>query len=175
MNTTVNKNRENLPSSHEEKHEKQAEKTQASKEVKEAADFGKAAYVEAVGLDESAETMGRVSEVLSGNKDDDKSGGNFTGAKAKAFDPAQIKAQLLTKMPSEKAMRKQIEKEIRKEIDYLHSKAMKMLRKPGDANYFEMSNILKKIRELKGLLLTLVKASVDSLKTLWLRYVHGVM
>lgn len=173
MNTTPNKLRENSPDSLSEV--KKDQKHVDAKEIKEAADVGKHAYVEALGLDESAETMGKVSEVLGKNKEEDKGSGFAGTTGAKQFDPAQIKAQLLKKIPSEKEMRRQIEKEIRKEIDYLHSKAMKMLRRPGEANYFEMANILKKIRELKGLLMTLVKASLDSLKTLWLRYVHGVM
>lgn len=145
-----------------------------SKEVKEAADTGKSAYIEAVGLDESAETSGKVSEILTKTKEDDVASGGFA-VRTQKFTAAQIKAQLLKKIPSEKEMRKQIEKEIKKEIDYLHSKAMSMVRRPGETNYFEMSNLMRKIRELKGILCFLLKASFDNLKTLWLRYVHGVM
>lgn len=177
MNNSASKNRENLnPSVEQQNPVQNKEKQHDSREVREAADVGKAAYVEAMGLDESAETTGRVSEVLARGREDDT--GGSLGARTttgQAFDPAAIKARFLNNLPAEKEMRRQIEKEIRKEIDYLHSKAMKMLRKPGEVNYFEMSNILKKIRELKGILLSLLRASVDSMKTLWLRYVHGVM
>ncbi len=72
-------------------------------------------------------------------------------------------------------MRKQIESEIKKEIGYLHNKAMKMVKQPGEMNYFEMNNLMRKIRELKGILMMLVKSSVEGLKSLWLRYVHGIM
>lgn len=154
---------------------KKQENLKESKDVKEAADAGRAAYIEAVGMDESVETTGKVSEVLSNTKED--SGDGSTGAKSAVaqMTPAQIKAQLLKNLPSEPVMRKQLETEIRKEIDYLHKKAMKMVRSPGNISYFEMNNLMSKIRELKGILLTLLKASMDTLKTLWLRYVHGIM
>lgn len=150
-----------------------------SKEIKDASEAGKAAYAEAVGLDETVETTGRVSEILKeGASEDQSSGGGKTAAaqtSRKQFDPAKIRAQLLNSLPNEKVMRSQVEREIKKEIDYLHKKAMKMLRKPGDISYFEMSNIMRKIRELKGILLRLSKIAMESLKTLWLRYVHGLM
>lgn len=146
-----------------------------SKEVNEAADVGKAAYVEAVGLDESIETTGKVSEVLS-NTSEDKGGAAVQNTKkARVVDPAQIRQSLLESVPTESDMKWQIEREIKKEIDYLHKKAVRMLRSPRRMSYFEMTNLMKKIRDLKGLLMQLVKASLDTLKTLWLRYVHGIM
>lgn len=141
-----------------------------------AAEVGKAAYIEAVGMDESVETTGRVSEVLS--ESDEIKGDAAGGGQAKGddpVDPEELKARLLKNIPTETVMRKQIEKEIKKEIDYLHKKAMKMIRSPKDMNYFEMNNIVRKIRELRKLLKQLVKTSLDALKGLWLRYVHGIM
>lgn len=145
-----------------------------SREVKEASDVGKAAYVEAVGLDEGAETTGRVSEVLQKSLKNDGSG-PVASSKKTQIDPDKIRKSLLESLPSEEQMKRQIESEIKKEIDYLHKKAVKMLRSPGRMSYFEMTNLMKKIRDLKGLLIQLVKASLDTLKALWLRYVHGVM
>jgi hypothetical protein len=154
---------------------KTKEDLRPSKEVRDASDVGRSAYTEAVGLDESLETTGKVSEVLSTSRDkDDVSVGGAQKITQKV-DPAAIKANLLKNLPSEETMKKQIEVEIKKEIDYLHKKAMMMFRSPGQVNYFEMNNVLKKIRELKGLLMALVKASFDGLKTLWLRFVHGIM
>jgi len=170
----VSENAGHAPESlHVKKHHEDAKNV---KEIKDASEIGKAAYVEAIGLDESVETTGRVSEVLSNTKEDD-GGAVVGGAKSSAakFDPAVIREKLLSSMPNEKVMRAQIEKEIKKEINYLHKKAMKMLSRPGEVNYFEMNNMLRKIRELKGILLAIVKASVEGLKSLWLRYVHGVM
>jgi hypothetical protein len=128
----------------------------------------------------TVEPMGRVSEILGEakeNKGDGTSGGASDGdAKAKAVttDPAELRKMLLKNPPSNKVMKKEIEKEIKKEIKYLHKRAMKMLRSP-DVSYFEMNNVVSKIRDLKGILATLLKSSVDGLRTLWLRYVHGVM
>lgn len=156
-----------------------SEQLHDSKEIKDAAETGRSAYVEAIGLNETVETTGRVSEILKEEASEDQSstsGKTATSQQSrKQFDPAKIRAQLLNNLPSEKAMRSQVEREIKKEIDYLHKKAMKMLRKPGNISYFEMSNLMSKIRELKGILLRLSKVALESLKSLWLRYVHGLM
>ena len=139
---------------------------------------GGAAVMETVDVgEESAETMGSVSEVL--RESAGENGGSSKGAVKSddtgIIDPEELKRRLLSDIPPAPVMRRQIEREIKKEIDYLHKKAMKMLRSGKEVNYFEMNNIMKKIRELKGLLMTLLKASVDSMKTLWLRFVHGIM
>lgn len=177
MDFSANKNStpESVSSSPESKvNVKTKEELKPSKEVREASDVGKSAYAEAVGLDESLETTGRVSEVLS-TKEGEASPTTGSQKATTKVDPAVIRANLLNNMPSEAVMKKQIEVEIKKEIDYLHKKAMKMFRSPGQVSYFEMNNVLKKIRELKGLLVALLKASFDGLKTLWLRFVHGIM
>lgn len=177
MDFSANKNStpESVSSSPESKvNVKTKEELKPSKEVREASDVGKAAYAEAVGLDESLETTGRVSEVLS-TKEGESAPATGSQKTTTKVDPAVIRANLLNNMPSEAVMKKQIEVEIKKEIDYLHRKAMKMFRSPGQVSYFEMNNVLKKIRELKGLLVALLKASFDGLKTLWLRFVHGIM
>lgn len=151
--------------------------TPDSKEVKEVAESFSGAVESMTGIEdsESAESMGHVSE-NAGKSRERKSSGMKSGAKkdAKAV-VAQIKAGLLKNIPAEPIMRKEVEKEIRKEIDYLHSKAMKMVRDPRRSDYFELNNTLKKIRELQKILSQLLKASMEKLKTLWLRYVHGIM
>lgn len=180
MDPVTNKVREGLPAV-----EKPAEKAEQSQKetdsrleklkVSELAEIGRDA-VETVNLVEDSETSGRVSEVLSKTRED-AGGGSAAKAQVKRqkIDPAKIREQLLKSMPGERVMRNHVEREIKREIKYLHKKAMKMLRSPHEMNYFEMSNIVKKIRDLKAVLLRLIKASVESLKTLWLRYVHGVM
>lgn len=139
------------------------------------AGVGKEAYREAVGFDESVETTGKVSEILKEGQEQKGAGAGakVTGAQ-KTYDPDKIRAQLLKNLPSEKAMKRQVEREIKKEIKYLHKKAMKMFNSPRSMSFFEMSNLMRKIRELKGLLVDLIKASLDTLKTLWLRFVHGI-
>lgn len=174
-NSAKNHVPENVPSgSNESRFERKTEEP-GSKEVKEAVGLGKAAYTEAVGLDESVETTGRVSDVLKKSTGNDGGGVQATSGKTQLMDPVQIRQNLLKNVPDELEMKKQIEYEIKKEIDYLHKKAVRMLRSPGRMSYFEMTNLMKKIRDLKGLLIQLVKASLDTLKSLWLRYVHGIM
>lgn len=131
---------------------------------------------EVLGLDESAETNDRVSEVLSDSKDLAASGGGskaYTSASKKEIDA--LRQKLLENLPSEKVMKRQVESEIKKEIKYLRKRAMGLIGVKGNMSFFEMANLLKKIRELKGLLYSLLKVSIERLKTLWLRFVHGIM
>lgn len=136
-----------------------------------------ASKVEAMGnLAEGMESVdGKIAETL--GEDRNKTGDNKAGGFVyrQKVDPAAIRAQLLQNLPDQKVMMMQVSKEIHKEIKYLHKKAMKMMRTPGEVNYFEMSNLMKKLRELKGILAELFKASFETLKTLWLRFVHGLL
>ena len=134
---------------------------------------------EYIDLGESAEVSGEVSEVMK-EQSEQKGSGVFGSKKRKVrgvkqMTAAQIKAQLLKKSPSQAVMVKQVKREIEKEINYLNKRARKIVRKPGSINAFELNNVVKKIRELKEVLLALAKAATDVLKTLWLRFVHGVM
>ncbi len=137
-----------------------------SREVKEAVSAGKEA-LEAIEGIESVEATGEVSEVNSSRKDSGKQG------MISGMTYAQVKAALLNNIPAESKMRMQIKTEIEKEIKYLHKKAMKMVGKRD--NFFELNNVMKKIRELRGILAMLAKAGYEAMKTLWLRFVHGVM
>ncbi len=171
-NSRINKSEKR--SSLEAQRKRFSQKSETSKEVQQAA-IEKEAYKEAVELGESVETTGKVGEVAKAGGEL-KGGGAVVTAKATtAIDPDKIKARLLRNIPSEKIMKKQIEREIKKEIEYLHKKAIKLMAVPSGMSFFEMTNLMRKIRELKSLLVALVKASLDSVKTLWLRFVHGVM
>ncbi|MBT3704819.1 hypothetical protein HOG17_03495 [Candidatus Peregrinibacteria bacterium] len=133
---------------------------------------------EYVDLGESAEVQGEVSEGIreqSEQKGDGVKGSRKKDDRATQMTAAQIKAQLLKSAPSEKVMLRQVKKEIEKEVRYLNKRARKILRKPGSVSAFEVNNVVKKIRELKALLVALSKATADAAKTLWLRFVHGVM
>ncbi len=131
---------------------------------------------EYIDIGESAEIQGEVSEVM--KEQSEQKGDGATGKKAGGFanlTPAQIKAKLLEQAPVQEVMFKQIKKEIEKEIKYLNKRATRIIRRPGSINAFELNNIVKKIRELKTLLIALARATLDMIKTLWLRFVHGVM
>ncbi len=132
------------------------------------AEAGREAVEANLDVAENVETNGEISETSTKGKEQKAGGGGQSAI-------AQVKAGLLNNLPAEKIMRAQVQKEINRQIDYLHTKAMKMVRKPGEANYFELANILKKIRELKAMLMDLAKLSFEHLKTLWLRFVHGIM
>lgn len=131
---------------------------------------------EFVEVGESAEVAKEVSEAIS-SQSEQKGDGLKTGGYVQRvkMTPAQIKAQLLQRAPSQEVMMAQVEKEIDKEIKYLSKRARKALRKAGAVNAFELNNIVKKIRDLKSILVELAKAAFDTVKTLWLRFVHGVM
>jgi hypothetical protein len=136
-----------------------------------------AEYVE---LGESAEIAGEVSEIIREQSEQKGSGlfgrkGRRKKGQQKQMTAAQIKSQLLKTAPSQSTMITQVTKEIEKEIKYLNKRAGKIVRKPGAVNAFELNNIVKKIRELKALLIALAKATADAVKTLWLRFVHEVM
>lgn len=138
--------------------------------------------VEAGGVS-GVDTTGEIAEVLrqavesegSGTEGSGTTGTKAAGANQQIVDLSRLRERLLQNLPGAELLRKQIEREIKHEIDYLHKKAMRMLRKPGKINYFEMNNILSKIRDLRGVLARLIKASAETLKALWLRYVHGIM
>jgi hypothetical protein len=123
--------------------------------------------LEGIGLDE----MGEVSE-----QEGDVSDGDLGGSKQVTGGQAIVDAreELLKNLPSQRMMILQIRKEIRKEIDVLNGKCKKILRSSKNPNYSEINNLVRKIRELKGILFALLRGSVDSLKALWLRYVHKI-
>ncbi len=161
------------PSSSLEQHESKQDARKEQTERLSNPETNRAALDTMASIETSESTNDRVSEALSEMKDQDLGGGSG-GAKAQ-FDPAKIKEELLKKAPNQAVMMKQIEVEIKKEIKYLHRRAMRMITRPGEINYFEMNNMLKKLRELKRILKTLIKASLEGMRTLWLRFVHGVM
>lgn len=152
---------------------------QESKEVKDVKEkVGMKATVETLdynNLEEGLDVSGKINETLAKKVSEDDTSSGTSGGAYRGMTPAQIKAQLLSKIPDEKVMKKQIEGEIKKEIKYLHKKAIKLMRSRGNVSYFEMANVMKKIRELKGILMDLIKASLESLKSLWLRFVHGIL
>ncbi len=156
-----------------ENHSPEKSETQKNKEDFEMNVVDVGTRAEFAELSDDLEIGGEVSEELAESRDG-KDGSLGSGA-GKISKTAQLKIDLLKRGPQEKVMRAQVAREIEKEIDYLHSKAMRMLRSPSQLNYSEMNNLMSKIRELKGLLSDLAKVTYEGLKTLWLRFVHGVM
>lgn len=86
---------------------------------------------------------------------------------------AQLKAKLLANLPSEKRMKAEIEREINGEVKSLEFKAKKLMYF-GPINYFELTNVLAKIHELKDILASLLNATLELIKSLWFRFIHGI-
>lgn len=123
-------------------------------------------------VDVGTEEMGNVSETAT-EKSKEKKGG--TVAKGDDDDSVQdLKKELLAKMPTKREMRRQVEDEIKKEIKCLKKEAMKLVKSSKRGSSFELNNVVRKLRRLKLLLNSLFKVSVDRLKALWLRFVHGL-
>lgn len=118
--------------------------------------------------------MGNIAENASEGRER-KSDNASQAKKTQQTDPAAIRAQLLAKAPKPQLMAREVEKQLKKEINHLHGRILKMVILPGPVDYNEMNNIVKKIRKLREILKSLLKLSLDSLKTLWLRFVHGVI
>ena len=130
---------------------------------------------EVIDTGESVETNDKIEEVLTDTKDVKGDGFSTKHSSKKEID--ELKKKLLKDLPPENVMRTQVEREIKSEIAYLRKRALKLIRPPYKRNmsYFEMTNLLKKIRDLKGVLFSLVKITTEGLKALWLRFVHGIM
>lgn len=119
----------------------------------------------------------RVSEKIS-EKPSEKKGFAFGGQQKvskKGKTIAQIKAELLKSLPSEEVMKGQIESEVKKEMRWLKTRSVLISMGIKQGSAFELNNIAKKLRELRNILAMLAQAAVDTLKSLWLRFVHGVM
>lgn len=119
----------------------------------------------------------KVSEKIQ-EKPSEKKGFGFGGQKAvskKGKTIAQIKAELLKSLPKEEVMKSQIETELKKEMRWLKTRSVLISIGIKQGSAFELNNIAKKLRELRNLLSLLAQAAIDTLKSLWLRFVHGVM
>ncbi|KKR07011.1 MAG: hypothetical protein UT33_C0006G0087 [Candidatus Peregrinibacteria bacterium GW2011_GWC2_39_14] len=130
----------------------------------------------ATGIEDGGEVKTRLSEIVSELPPEQKQtspAGGGTTHKSHKLTAAQMRAKLLANLPSEKRMKTDISTEIEKEVEELKSKA-KSMRYFGPANYYEMNNIIAKIHELNDILSSLVTATFEMLKSLWLRFVHGI-
>ena len=129
------------------------------------------------GVEGAINAMGRVSENaredISGDAKDSSTSTTRTGAGTQDSHQVHVK-RLLKNAPSPKVMVKQIHDQINKEMSKL-LKESKKLSKQKNVDYYRMNNTVKKIRSLKGVLSSLLTMSLDGIKTLWLRFVHGIM
>ncbi len=119
----------------------------------------------------------KVSEKIS-ERASEKKGFGFaakkqTGKKGKTI--AEIKSELLQSLPKEETMRGQIETELKREMRWLKMRSTMISLGIKKGSAFELNNIAKKLRELSGILSMLAHAAMETLKSLWLRFVHGLI
>lgn len=151
-----------------EKHER-AERPGA-REIKETAEKfieGVSEVVEGAEVAEFAE--GQVGEqIKEGKKKAPGAGVGGAAAKAGLFDISQIV------LPTIEVMRTQVALQIKKEIHLLEKEAAKIMSSPGQFSPFKLNGIVAKIRELKELLAHLAFATLETLKSWWLKFVKGI-
>lgn len=123
---------------------------------------------------EMTEVGSRLSEIVSTLPPEEKPVAPSPAKKSHKLTPQQLKAKLLANLPSEKRMRTEIQAEIKKEIGGLQSRVRNMVYFGSSVNYFELNNMLARIRELTDILSSLAKAAFEMIKSLWFRFVHGI-
>lgn len=118
----------------------------------------------------------KVSEKIS-EKPSEKKGFAFGGRRVikKGKTIAQIKVELLKSLPTEEVMKDQIEAELKKEMRWLKTRSVLISVGLKQGSAFELNNIAKKLRELRNILSILAQAAIDTLKSFWLRFVHGII
>lgn len=115
----------------------------------------------------------RVSEATE-VKEGEKGAKAAAGAKAKREKtPAQIRAELIASKPSESQMKREIKAELNIEMKELKRKLRKIKDTVGYA--FEVNNVIAKMRQIKEVLASLVTATYEVLKSIWLKVVHGIL
>ncbi len=83
-----------------------------------------------------------------------------------------LKKKLLEEPPSSKVMIREIRAHIHREIRQLEKDAAKAQRK---GKFEELATSVARMRELKGMLYDLVHATVEFVRNLWLKVVHGIV
>lgn len=92
------------------------------------------------------------------------------GAKGDDDDQAAITASLKKKLPPRRVMKRQVHDALVKQENILLKQARKHSRS-GD--FFELNNVLQKIREIRLILADLAKATLENIKKLWFKYVKS--
>lgn len=83
----------------------------------------------------------------------------------------RLKKQLLKSPPSKPLMIREIRTQVHREILQLHSKEKYYRRKSAFA---ELARVVKRLRELHGILTQLLHSTAEVVRNLWLKVVHGI-
>ncbi len=159
-----------------EKKESLASKEQADKQAQKMENLEQTSEV-AKGVEGTVEgameglSNGEISEGLSEeNKGKQAGAGTFTGGSKAA--QALLAKQI--KIPSVDVMQQQVEIEIKKQIHVLEKEASKIMMNPAKFSPFTLNGLVSKIRELKDILSMLAYATLETVKSWWLKYVRGI-
>ncbi len=106
-------------------------------------------------------------QVGESQSDDAKSGGSATGDDDAGLVAGGLKA---ISFPPRNVMKKQVQTALLKKESKLLNDAKKY-EKHGD--FFHLNEAIAKVREIRLLLSELVKATYESLKNLWMKYVYN--
>lgn len=103
------------------------------------------------------------------SEDDSQSSGSGATAQDDGTDAAALGGIGAMTLPPRNVMKREVRNALIKEEGRLRNEASQYSRQ-GD--YFELNNVLAKIREIRFTLAELVRATYENLKSLWLKYVY---
>ncbi len=124
-----------------------------------------------VDSNETSEFVDKLPSEAGENASEDKSQSSGGGATAQGDDDdVTIDPGLQEiKFPSRAVMKRNVRVALIKEEGRLMNEAKKHSR---HGNYFELNNVLAKIREIRFTLSELVRATYEQVKNLWIKYVY---
>lgn len=142
---------------------------------------------EAEAQKEKQQETSEISEVVRGTEVPEFLGGGEVSEKASKRKETSASGMPVTQqtdtavaggeqeLPNVDVMRVQISTRIRKEITALEKEASRMMRNPAKFEPFQMNLVVGKIRRLRDILAGLAHSTGETVKTLWQKFVKGVM
>ena len=121
--------------------------------------------------EDGGEAMGNVSEEASENKSGPSQGGSTKSMTADEIE--QLRAKLLASAPPEEMMVKQIAKSLRKQEKELEHEYHKLASNPSK-NPSRYVEVVSNLRQISMYFESLLSATYEYVKHLWLKIVHGI-
>lgn len=126
-------------------------------------------------VQETTDVSGSIAEVMSDVPAEDMKDSSAQSTQQKSQAPLTVEERLKViekNMPSRGSMEHEVASKIQNEIRHLEGEVSSLRRKE---QYYLLNNLYLRICELRGILSELAAASFEYLKSLWLRYVHGIV
>ncbi|PIQ77066.1 hypothetical protein COV82_06395 [Candidatus Peregrinibacteria bacterium CG11_big_fil_rev_8_21_14_0_20_46_8] len=160
-----------------EKKQEGPQKPKEMDEVKERASEVVGAGVEGAeaGTAETVETGAeRPSErIREGAGEEGSSGGGTAATQGEEETIEEIRARLLKALPPQKEMVRQIKRTLFKQEKEL-TKRMHKLQRRSHTTAWELTNVVRRLRQIQEYFSILAHATYEVVKNLWLKIVHGV-